>query len=158
MASIQVLIPVDRSPFSLSIVPHVKRFLDPKTSVLNLLHVAEEPMPTELRRMGVDEYAEQLKQLRRQLQAQIEEELQLVTDELRQCGFTVSIAVSFGEPITQIEHHIGTHEIDLLAMSTHGRNGLGRVLFGSVAQELLHQLTLPILLLRPTPPDAAADK
>ncbi|HRW04732.1 MAG TPA: universal stress protein [Caldilineaceae bacterium] len=151
----QVLIPVDRSPFSLSIVPHVKRFLDPKTSALTLLHVAEEPTPAELRRMGVEEYTTQLQRLRGQFQAQVAEELQPLTDELQAAGFAVTVAVSFGEPITQIEHYIGTHEIDLLAMSTHGRSGFGRVLFGSVAQELLQQLSLPILLLRPIPPTSA---
>lgn len=155
MVQNQVLIPVDRSPFSLSIVPHVKRFLDPHISVLTLLHVAEEPSPAELRRMGVDEYTEQLNRLRGEFQHQVEEELQPLTTELALAGYAVRVAVSFGEPITQIEHYIGTHDIDLLAMSTHGRSGLGRVLFGSVAQELLRQLALPILLLRPLPVAAA---
>lgn len=154
MSKNQVLIPVDRSPFSLSIVPHVKRFLDPKTNVLTLLHVAEEPSPAELRRMGVDEYTAQLNQLRNHFHQQVTVELLPLTDELRAHGFDVRVEVSFGEPITQIEHFIGTHEIDLLAMSTHGRSGIGRVLFGSVAQELLRQLSLPILLLRPLPPSA----
>jgi nucleotide-binding universal stress UspA family protein len=147
----QVLIPIDRSSFGMSIVPHVKRFLDPQKNALVLFHVAEEPMPTELRRMGVDEYTAQLNRLRGQLQAAVSAELSTLTEELQNCGFQVQVVVAFGEPITQIEHYIGTHTVDLVAMSTHGRSGLGRMLFGSVAQELLHQLTLPILLLRPTP-------
>ncbi len=150
MSPNQVLLPIDRSPFGMSIVPHVKRFLDPQKNALILFHVAEEPMPTALHRMGVDEYTTQLNQLRAQLQDEIREELDLLTAELTNLGFQVQVVVSFGEPITQIEHYIGTHEVDLVAMSTHGRSGLGRMLFGSVAQELLQQLSLPILLLRPT--------
>jgi nucleotide-binding universal stress UspA family protein len=127
----------------------VKRFLDPAKCALTLFHVADEPSPADLRRMVVDEYTAQLNRLRQGLQTQVTEELRPITDQLEACGFTVSVVVSFGEPITQIEHYIGSHTVDLLAMSTHGRSGLGRVLFGSVAQELLHQLALPILLLRP---------
>ncbi|MCB0189196.1 MAG: universal stress protein [Caldilineaceae bacterium] len=155
MAPIQVLIPIDRSPFSLSIVPHVKRFLDPAKCGLTLFHVAEEPSPTDMRRMVLSEFTAQLNRLRQELQNQVTEELRPVTEQLEASGFTVTIVVSFGEPITQIEHYIGTENVDLLAMSTHGRSGLGRVLFGSVAQELLQQLGLPILLLRPELPKAA---
>lgn len=145
----QILIPIDRSPFGMSIVPHIKRFLDPAKNQLILFHVAEEPMPAELRRMGIDEYTLQLNRLRAQCHDQICTELDALTAELIQLGFQVEVVVSFGEPITQIEHYIGTHDVDLVAMSTHGRSGLGRMLFGSVAQELLQQLSLPILLLRP---------
>ncbi|MEZ4621712.1 MAG: universal stress protein [Caldilineaceae bacterium] len=147
----QVLIPIDRSPFSMSIVPHVKRFLEPTKNQLLLFHVAEEPLPSELRRMGVDEYTAQLNRLRAQLQADVSEELQPLIDELTSFGFRVSVVVGFGEPITQIEHYIGTHDVDLLAMSTHGRSGFGRMFFGSVAQELLRQLSLPILLFHAAP-------
>ena len=107
-------------------------------------------MPTALHRMGVDEYTAQLDRLRTRLQTQIQEELATLCAELTVLGFQVEVVVRFGEPITQIEHFIGTHSVDLVAMSTHGRSGIGRMLFGSVAQELLQQLSLPILLLRPT--------
>jgi nucleotide-binding universal stress UspA family protein len=35
-------------------------------------------------------------------------------------------------------------------MSTHGRSGLGRLLFGSVAEQVLRQADVPVLLLRQT--------
>lgn len=149
MSQNQVLVPIDRSPFSMSIVPQVKRFLDPQRNTLILFHVAEEPTPAELRRLSVNEYANQLERLRTQLRTQIQEELETLSRELTALGFQVQVVVRFGEPITQIEHYIGTQTVDLVAMSTHGRSGLGRMLFGSVAQELLQQLSLPILLLRP---------
>ena len=40
------------------------------------------------------------------------------------------------------------HEVDLIAMTTHARGGLGRVLLGSVAREVVHHAPCPVLLVR----------
>ena len=39
---------------------------------------------------------------------------------------------------------------DLIAMTTHGRSGFGRLLFGSVAEAVLRQAKIPVLLMRLT--------
>jgi len=39
---------------------------------------------------------------------------------------------------------------DLIAMSTHGRSGLGRLVFGSVAQAVLRHVEIPVFLMRTT--------
>jgi nucleotide-binding universal stress UspA family protein len=41
------------------------------------------------------------------------------------------------------------NQIDLIAMSTHGRSGLGRWLMGSVADRVVNTCNVPILLVRP---------
>ena len=46
-----------------------------------------------------------------------------------------------------IEHVRGTGA-DLIAMTTHGRGGLGRLIFGSVADAVLRRAPCPILLVR----------
>ena len=39
-------------------------------------------------------------------------------------------------------------KIDLIVMATHGRTGLARALFGSVAESVLHRASCPVLLVR----------
>jgi nucleotide-binding universal stress UspA family protein len=41
---------------------------------------------------------------------------------------------------------------DLLVMATHGRSGLGRWFLGSVAEAVIHRSSVPVLLVRATPP------
>jgi hypothetical protein len=41
-------------------------------------------------------------------------------------------------------------QVDLIVMSTHGRSGLGRLVFGSVAESVLRGTRVPILLVRPS--------
>ncbi|MCE7984509.1 MAG: universal stress protein [Caldilinea sp. CFX5] len=45
-------------------------------------------------------------------------------------------------------------QIDLLVMSTHGRSGLRRWVYGSVANKVLRGVTCPLLLIH-HPPTAA---
>ena len=42
------------------------------------------------------------------------------------------------------------NQIDLIALATHGRGGLQNTLFGSVAQHVLRESGLPLLLIRPS--------
>jgi hypothetical protein len=39
--------------------------------------------------------------------------------------------------------------VDLIVMSTHGRSGVGRLVFGSVAESVPRGTTVPLLLVRP---------
>ncbi len=55
-----------------------------------------------------------------------------------------------------------THHADLIVMTSHGRSGISRLVFGSVAEAVLRGSRVPILLIRPTgapvaPPADAGD-
>jgi nucleotide-binding universal stress UspA family protein len=39
-------------------------------------------------------------------------------------------------------------QADMVAMSTHGRSGVGRQVFGSVAERVLHEGNTPLFLMR----------
>jgi nucleotide-binding universal stress UspA family protein len=59
--------------------------------------------------------------------------------------------IRFGDPVEEILAVRESGQADLIAMTTHGRTGLSRLVFGSVAQRVLSQASVPVLLLRPTP-------
>lgn len=59
--------------------------------------------------------------------------------------------VEEGSPAQAILSRAENGQADLIAMSTHGRGGLGRLILGSVADEVLRNSTIPILLMRPAP-------
>ncbi len=54
-----------------------------------------------------------------------------------------------GRPATEIVEAARAHQVDMIAMCTHGRSGLAQVVFGSVANEVLRESGLPVLLVRP---------
>ena len=57
--------------------------------------------------------------------------------------------VSVGEPAEAILAAVDDKEADAVVMSTHGRTGMGRFFFGSVAEKVLRHSHKPTLLLRP---------
>lgn len=72
--------------------------------------------------------------------------LDRIADSLRDQGFNPSVRVAVGEPSRIILQIADETHADLIIMSTHGRSGLGRWLFGSVANEVLCASTHPVLV------------
>lgn len=61
----------------------------------------------------------------------------------------VSADVRFGDPATEILREIAEGNHDVVLMSTYGRTGPSRALFGRVAQRVLLSSPIPLLLFRP---------
>jgi nucleotide-binding universal stress UspA family protein len=62
----------------------------------------------------------------------------------------VDYAILIGQSGPTIVEYAADNEVRLIAIATHGRTGPGRVLFGSVADHVVKQSRLPILLIRPS--------
>jgi nucleotide-binding universal stress UspA family protein len=79
--------------------------------------------------------------------------LEHVAARVQATGVAVRTDVLDGDPATRIlaraDRSPGT---DLIAMATHGRSGLDRWIFGSVAEKVLHATPIPLLLVRGTTP------
>lgn len=58
--------------------------------------------------------------------------------------------VSHLQPATAILDEASTSGCDLIAIATHGRGGLKRLLVGSVADKVLRGAITPVLVYRPT--------
>jgi nucleotide-binding universal stress UspA family protein len=63
-------------------------------------------------------------------------------------GLHTSSAVGWGSPSDQIIDYAKTNCVDLIAMSTHGRSGINRWVFGSVTDKILHAGNTPVLVVR----------
>jgi nucleotide-binding universal stress UspA family protein len=77
----------------------------------------------------------------------IDEQVKSLTDD----GFTVSGTVLRGYAAAAIT--TSTEEGDLLVMASHGRTGVRRWFLGSVAEEVLRQSSVPVLLIRQHHPE-----
>ncbi|RIK34071.1 MAG: hypothetical protein DCC55_33780 [Chloroflexi bacterium] len=157
MAKRKVLIPLDGSAASRQVVPVVAEYVKPEEAELILLRVAlpvvlpSETMPYSRYESDRPEprasyvWSTQEQEAYRQ---QVQDELKDDATELRQLGYQVTTEVLFGEPAPEIIEYVKHANIDLIAMTTHGRTGLGRLVLGSVAESVLRNVDIPILLLR----------
>ena len=76
---------------------------------------------------------------------------------LRADGLIVSAQVTeSGDPARTIADVARREQADVIAMASHGRSGLARLVMGGVATDVVRQATVPVLLVRPdrghTPP------
>jgi len=69
-------------------------------------------------------------------------------DGLAAKGILVRTEVHEGHPAESIVDFANREGIDLIAMSTHGRSGIRRWVFGSIADKVLHAADIPVLLIR----------
>jgi nucleotide-binding universal stress UspA family protein len=76
--------------------------------------------------------------------------LEQLADRLRGQGHPVEAHVIIGPPAIAILDYARVHAVDLIAMATHGRGGVARMLLGSVADKVVRGAGTPVLLRRPS--------
>jgi len=74
--------------------------------------------------------------------------LNSVKERLTKIGITVRSEVEVGSPAESVIAYAKENNVDLIAMSTHGRSGIGRWLLGSVADKVIHAADRPVLMVR----------
>jgi nucleotide-binding universal stress UspA family protein len=79
-----------------------------------------------------------------------EREMEVVAQRLHSDGVDVERSVPYGEAGLAIVETAERAGVDLIVMSTHGRGGVGRWLYGSVADSVLRHATVPVLVVPPT--------
>lgn len=75
--------------------------------------------------------------------------LEQVAAPLREKGLDVEAVALEGAPADAIVSYAADNEVDLIAIGTHGRKNLGRLVFGSVADRVLKHSSIPVLTIKP---------
>ncbi len=83
------------------------------------------------------------------IQDEAEKYLDSLAKEMKGKGITAEVAIEIGSPGQKIIDFAEQNNIDLIALATHGRSGLGRAIFGSVADYVLKGSGMPVLLIKP---------
>jgi nucleotide-binding universal stress UspA family protein len=133
----QILVPLDGSKEAEAILSEVQRVATVRDSI-HLLHV----LPSVPAPVGLD--PTHLLALQDQSDAYLD-----VARERWLFGQKGINVVRSGDPATAILGYALEQNIDLIAMTTHGRGGMARLLFGSVAATVVRKAQLPVLLTRP---------
>jgi nucleotide-binding universal stress UspA family protein len=134
----RILVPLDGSPCSENILPKVEKLASDLETGICLLRVAyAHTFP------GVDPTDAQVTAVR-----EAEEYLRRIEEQLKTKGFNVDSHVRYGDEVEEILDHASQEDVNLIAMSTHGRNGMKRWLFGSAAEKIVHSSPKPVFLAR----------
>lgn len=142
----QLLVPLDGSMLAEVILPHAVTLA--LASSLSLVLLRSVPLPFALDSVAWSLPPSSVNVEQWDLEANgAGKYLERIATRLREAGVEVETEVIRDEPARAIlayaEHH---PSVKLVAMSTHGRSGLGRWFYGSVAESVLHACPVPLLL------------
>lgn len=142
----RLLLALDGSPPSERAVPHAVALAKAFKSELHLIRVVPLAVPA-----GPAESAPV--SAIAALTAEADEAAAYLTSVCAQLsaeGIACQISVRSGDVADEVLHQATEMDADLIVMSTHGRSGLGRWVYGSVADRILRQAETPVLLVRAT--------
>ncbi len=141
---LKILVPLDGSPFAEHVLAHLPALSVGKETEVFLLQVLESnryqaAIALETFDAGV------LQRIREEA----ERYLKTKARELREQGYRAHAMIAEGDVAWNICQVAEAQEVDLIAMTTHGRTGLERLLLGSVADRVIRTATQPVYLVRP---------
>jgi nucleotide-binding universal stress UspA family protein len=150
----RILVPLDGSPFGDSAIGYATAIARRAGAMVELVHVH---VPhhidgnlftvTPYMYEGVLDVDVELDHeiLRQELEALRERALLLAED----TDLTVTARLVTGRVDMAVEHEAEAFHADLIVMATHARSGFARARLGSVADAVVRQATMPVLLVRP---------
>ena len=135
----RILVPLEHSDYDDAIVAHVRALaLHCKASVV-FIHVADGWAARNQHQLVLRE-SDEMKQDREYIESQ--------ADALEAAGVSVECVLAGGDPATEIAAAAEREQCDLVAMSTHGHKGVQDLIRGSVANDVRHHTTVPVLMVR----------
>jgi nucleotide-binding universal stress UspA family protein len=141
----KILVPLDGSKRAEAILPHVQALLEQNNQAKAILLKVVEPEvihPHEERAL-LEEFESY-----DHATAEAEKYLGAIQERLRNNGCQAETYIAHGSPVKGIINSAEHRNVDLIAMASHGRTGIPRVFYGSVAAGVLHSVDRPLLLIR----------
>lgn len=143
----KVLVPLDGSEVAASVLPFVEEVARLYGASLVLYH-AVAPISAY---PGFETVNPQIDgKVLQEMQDQARELLSSNARDIEARGIHATVAVSIDLAVDGIIRAANETGCDLIAIGTHGRSGLGRVVLGSVANAVMRRSTLPCLLVHPS--------
>ncbi len=144
----KILVPLDGSEVAKSILPVIEEFAKTMGASLVLYHsVAPLSAYPGFESAGAAALGEAIEEMQRQAK----EILARAAEEVLSRGVEATTVVSLGTPVDGVLTAADELDVDLIAIATHGRSGLGRAVLGSVADGVIRRSAdVPCLVIRPT--------
>lgn len=152
-SNMSIIVPLDGSILAESILPHVEAIAKSRgsgTIDVILVRVCEAPaINSDYPESMAVSWDKHVDQEVAKCQVDSKQYLSGIERRLRQSGIKVKQQTLVGRVADEIVDFAAKTPSSLIAMSTHGRSGVGRWVYGSVAEKVLTGASSPILLVRP---------
>jgi nucleotide-binding universal stress UspA family protein len=152
----RILLPTDFSGCANYALPYAAAIARAVNATVICVNVVEPIVPA----VGYTGMAEAMPiaEMSEQLEDSAERELPDVMrcEDLR--GLKVEEVIGHGDAAAEIVRIADEREVDLIVISSHGRTGLGRIIFGSTAEAVVRHARCPVLVVKPPPEEEEGEE
>ena len=137
----KILVPVDFNPLATAALHHAAQLAQHNGAALIVMYADTFEPPTEFTAEQTASLAASIEDSRRRTAEELERYAHEHVPEVLPMQTEVREAL----PVEGILAAITEHQPDLVVMGTHGRGGLSRLMFGSVAREVVQASKVPVV-------------
>lgn len=149
----RIMVPMDGSELAERVLPHVETIAASSNATVELVRVIEPfELPT---RGGIAISEDDIKQIEQHMESEAQTYLARIEDTLKGKGVKAESTVIRGKVAESLVDYARSSNADLIIMATHGRSGISRWAWGSVADRILHASHIPVLMVQSTGQSAA---
>ena len=142
----KILVPLDGSELAECVLPHVESIAK-GCGVKNIILVrALEPYISSYAQVYLSD--EQRKEADARAEGAAREYLDQAVSRVKLDGVEVQKQFITGSPAESIAEYATKNDVDLIIISTHGRSGISRWVWGSVADRILRSACVPVMMVR----------
>ncbi len=154
----RVLVPLDGSSISVQVLPYAELVANAAGASMELLRALPR-YPVDMVREASQDFVEgvppprslaEWQSVHAEMNEQARQQLEQVAEPLRARGLTVHTTVTENDPADAITAAASADPGTLIAVSTHGRSGIGRWMLGSVTDKVVRYAQHPTLVVRAT--------
>ena len=142
----KIMVPLDGSQIAECVIPHIEAIARKSSSKVELVTVIE---PLEIPTRGQIAISDdEIKKIDSEGKKEANKYLGQVSDRLTKSGIKTDTVVLSGKAADRLTRYAVNNDIDLIIMATHGRSGISKLFWGSVAEKILRATEIPVLLIK----------
>ncbi len=145
----KIMVPLDGSKLAECVFPHLETVVKGCKSPEVIIVQAVEPLSVPYgREVAKFTSLEQVQAFETHQKVEADKYLKEIVARLRKTGVNVRADVIYGKAGEALSDYATKSDVDLVIIATHGRSGISRRVWGSVAGRLVHSVSVPVLMVR----------
>jgi nucleotide-binding universal stress UspA family protein len=142
----KIMVPLDGSQVAECVITHIETIAGKSDANVELVTVIE---PLEIPTRGMIAISDdEIKQIDAEGRKEAHKYLDQVSERLKQSGVNAGAVLLTGKAADSLVRYANNNDIDLIIMATHGRSGISKLFWGSVAEKILRATAIPVLLIK----------
>jgi nucleotide-binding universal stress UspA family protein len=141
----KILLPTDFSDVAEKALDFVKQLKDAGTQEVVILHVIKKnSLEVIAQYSSIRDFSE----VEKEVEGDAKKRLSRIEEELKECGFNVSVRIETGFPFSEILRVETEENVSAIVIGSHGLSNIKEILLGSVSESVIRKSKKPVIVVK----------